>query len=202
MIFSSCSCINVRRWYTELQTPTLGWLQDHLKGWGVSWSARPTLTVAALVRPNWSYLTGVWWRLQYEWDLSGTEWRIPLRTCLVIPILCGLECIGMDCDVFWLAMDLNRLNTANGLTVKRARPKYCSTSPFYTPMKWLLTCILPADPICHWTNYPCPVLALKSYNIRGVCTNAMIHVEWPFGAWPRVRTYVLMVFSMVSRTFY
>jgi hypothetical protein len=33
-----------------------------------------------------------------------------LRACSVINITCVLECIGWDWDVFWLVMDLNRLN--------------------------------------------------------------------------------------------
>jgi hypothetical protein len=46
-----------------------------------------------------------------------------IRPYSVIPIPCGLECIGMDWDEFWLIMDLNRLNTTqstwiNGKTNK------------------------------------------------------------------------------------
>jgi hypothetical protein len=55
-------------------------------------------------------------RKSEEWEDDGlarssnqTDYNI-LKACSVIDITCVLECIGWDCDEFWLVMDLNRLN--------------------------------------------------------------------------------------------
>jgi hypothetical protein len=46
------------------------------------------------------------------------------RAYSVIPIPCGLKCIEMNWNVFWFAMDSNRLNTTQStwINVKRTSP--------------------------------------------------------------------------------
>jgi hypothetical protein len=71
------------------------------------------------------------------------------RPCLIIPIPCVLECIGMDCDGFRLVMNLNRLNIIqstwiNGETNKPAKmcPKCDGTSQGIRPT---YSCPCPKD---------------------------------------------------------
>jgi hypothetical protein len=75
-----------------------------------------------LVRPYFTDCKG-WWGRKFvvvrhcSRILAGWFWNA-VRACSLIPIPCGLKCIDMDWDEFWLIMDLNRLNTTQSTWIE------------------------------------------------------------------------------------